>query len=406
MKARILTVRNVCKTFRLYRKPSDLLKEVLLRRCLHQRHNALDAVTFNLHAGETLGVLGKNGAGKSTLLKVLTGVMIPDSGHIERRGRITGLLELGTGFDRALTGLQNITGNGLLLGMSHAEIAERCDRIVRFSELGRYIDEPVRTYSSGMIMRLAFAIAIHADPDCFVVDEALSVGDGHFQQKCMKRIREFSAQGGGIVFVSHDLNAVRMLCDRTFVLDRGRVVHEGSAEDGVNFYNRLMAEMQADDYELSAEGRCNRAYGSGEVLIEAANLVGERSHSSTVAAGEWCELSVRLREVRKVPRVTLGFLVRDRFGQDVFGTNTEHLQEPLAPLRRGSTLVRFRFCANIAPGKYTITLAVHSDEHHLHNCYHWCDNWINFEVAGSLLPAFTGLAFLPTAFYGTEGCES
>ena len=394
----MLTVSQLSKSFRLYRKPSDRLKELLTGRQCHRRHAALDKINFTLRRGETLGVLGKNGAGKTTLLKLLTGVMIPDSGTIDFQGRMTGLLELGTGFDRSLSGAANIIGNGLLLGLSYAEISSRRDQIVRFSELGRYVDDPLRTYSSGMIMRLAFAIAIHADPDCFVVDEALSVGDGHFQQKCMKRIREFRERGGGIIFVSHDLNAVRMLCDRALVLDCGRVAFEGSAEDAVHHYNRLMADMQADDYELSLQGRADRGYGSGEVIIEFASLIGERSKSATVSSGEWCDLIVHLRMVKTVSQATLGFLVRDRFGQDVFGTNTDHLQQELGLKPFGTTSVCFRFCANIAAGKYTITLAVHSGEHHLHDCYHWCDNWISFEVAGSRLPGFSGLAYLPTDF--------
>ena len=171
----MIRVSALSKTFRLYRKASDRLREILWRRPFHTEHRALENISFTVEDGETLGIIGQNGAGKSTLLKVLTGVLLPDAGQVEINGRITGLLELGTGFNMEMSGLDNIYGNGLLLGMSRTEIDARRDAIAGFSELGRFIHEPIKTYSSGMVMRLAFSIAIHAEPKCFVVDEALSV---------------------------------------------------------------------------------------------------------------------------------------------------------------------------------------------------------------------------------------
>ena len=189
----MIEVNGLSKRFKMYGRPSDRLKEVLFRRSFHHSHLAVNDASFRVGSGETLGIIGKNGAGKSTLLKLLTGVLQADAGDIQIDGRMTGLLELGTGFDMELSGLQNIISNALLLGMTMDEIRARREDIVAFSELGDYIGESLRTYSSGMIMRLAFSIAIHADPRCFVVDEALSVGDAHFQQKCMRRIKEFRA---------------------------------------------------------------------------------------------------------------------------------------------------------------------------------------------------------------------
>lgn len=392
----MIKVSQLRKAFRLYDKPSDRLKEMLLRRPYHRSHVALDGVGFQVEQGQTLGVLGKNGAGKSTLLKILTGVMLADSGHIESTGRMTGLLELGTGFDRNLSGLRNITANGLLLGMAPAEIAERQADIIAFSELGRYIHEPVRTYSSGMVMRLGFSIAIHADPQCFVVDEALSVGDGHFQQKCMRRIREFSEKGGSIIFVSHDLNAVKMICDQALVLDKGKVVEHGSPETAVNRYNRIMAEMDEQEYQIELERKSASGYGTREVTIEGASLLGQNSAASTVASGESVTLTVQLKAQQTVGEVSVGFLIRDRFGQDIYGTNTYLLGQPVRLQAGESRSLQFRFPASIAPGKYTVTLAAHSEANHLEQCYHWVDNLIQFEVAGRIVPGFSGAVYLPT----------
>ena len=220
----MLTVENICKGFRLYKSPSDRLLEIFLRENRHSYYQALDNINFQLGPGQSMGIIGSNGAGKSTLLKLLLGVLIPDSGKIMLKGRITGLLELGTGFNPELTGLENLRTNALLIGMSESEVTEKTEEIIDFSEIGLFISEPLKIYSSGMIMRLAFSIAIHANPDCFVVDEALAVGDAYFQQKCIRKIIEFRESGGALIFVSHDLNAVRLLCDRVLVLEKGKIL--------------------------------------------------------------------------------------------------------------------------------------------------------------------------------------
>ncbi len=209
----MIKVEGISKQFKLYRSPADRLKEIVYRRKYHKDFVALDNISFEVKNGETLGIIGQNGAGKSTLLKILSGIVIPDSGTIQVDGKVTGLLELGTGFNAEMTGLENIYMNGTLIGMTKEEIGQKKQAIIEFSELGDFINEPIKTYSSGMTMRLAFSIAIHADPTCFLVDEALSVGDAYFQQKCMRKIQEFRAAGGSIVFVSHDVNAVMMLCN-------------------------------------------------------------------------------------------------------------------------------------------------------------------------------------------------
>lgn len=391
----IVQVQDISKGFRLYGKPSDRLKEILLRRSYHQRHEALRGVSFEVRPGETLGILGKNGAGKSTLLKLLTGVLLPDSGTIACHGRIAGLLELGTGFDFNLNGIQNIRINGLLLGMTEEQINQLRDDIIDFSELGKFIHEPLRTYSSGMVMRLAFAIGIHANPHCFVIDEALSVGDGHFQQKCMRRIRQFKQQGGAIIFVSHDMNAVKMLCDEVIVLDQGCVEYQGTPEEGVNHYNRLMSAE--DDREALAEQEKAREvnqYGNRQVVCEQVSLTGNDSGVDTLTCGEQALIELTLKAHQAVDDLTVGIMLRDRFGQDLYGTNSHYLDSPLALMSDETKKVRFSFNMRLAPGKYTLTLALHSQHDHTEECYHWWDNAVSFEVAGVKGSPFAGVCDL------------
>lgn len=387
----MLEVENVCKEFKLYNRPWHRLKEVVMRRSFHRTHKALDNISFRVAGGETLGILGRNGAGKSTLLKMLNGVLLPDAGQIKITGRVTGLLELGTGFDPNLSGLQNITGNGLLLGMTRQQIEERRQAIVEFSELGEFIHEPIRTYSSGMNMRLAFSIAIHANPDTFLIDEALSVGDGHFQQKCMRRIKEFRANGGSIIFVSHDLNAVKMICDRAIVLNEGKIVADGDPEDAVNLYNQLLG---ADEEQYSERELVEAGYGSRLVILEDVTFCGQNSQSSILASGDAGTLDVTIAAQSDLPDVSLGLMIRDRFGQDIFGTNSHYLSFPIALVKGERKHLRYSFPMRLAPGKYTITLALHDGADHTINCYHWRDNAIGFEVAGIIGTFFAGVCDL------------
>ncbi len=386
----MITVTNLHKRFKLYKKPSDRLREIIWRRSFHQNYEALRDISFTVAAGETLGILGKNGAGKSTLLKIITGVLLADGGNFQVEGKITGLLELGTGFDADLNGLQNITSNGLLIGMSMTEIAAQKQAIIDFSELGDFIYEPIRTYSSGMIMRLAFSIAIHANPRCFVVDEALSVGDAHFQQKCMHRIKRFRQEGGSILFVSHDLNAIKMLCDRAIVLDQGVVVADGSPEDAVNHYNRLIADLEEQSQ------RQEMGYGSNEAEITAVKLWGQDSRGRVVTAGEKTHIEISFKINTPIEDLTVGIMIRDRFGQDIFGTNSHHLGLDFEPQRDIHYKALFELDMDIAPGKYTLTVALHSRENHIELCYHWRDNIETFEVAGTRGHIFSGVCRLPT----------
>ncbi len=396
----MIRVRNVGKQFRLYRRPADRLKEIFLRRPLHHDHHALSDVSFEVQSGQTLGIIGHNGAGKSTLLKMLNGVLLPDTGSIECGGRITGLLELGTGFNYELTGDRNIENNGLLIGMSPTEIAERRQAIIDFAELGEFIHEPLKTYSSGMVMRLAFSIAIHAEPDTFLVDEALAVGDAHFQQKCYRRIREFRERGGSIVLVSHDLNAIKMLSDQVMLLDHGKVMEIGEPEGVVNVYNYLVARQGESNAQLTATAGANPEYGTGQATLLGVELIGLDSGASTVTSGERIRCVVRYQVNEVLPDLTVGILMRDRFGQDIFGTNS-HLMGQTVPLEPGLWQAEFEMDMDIAPGKYTLTAALHSEINHLEACYHWKDAAANFEVAGIRGSIFGGVCRLRPALQVT-----
>lgn len=398
----MIHIQGLNKTFKLFPRPIDRLLEAVTGKCRHVSHHALKDISFQVAPGEVLGVLGRNGAGKSTLLKLLTGVLLPDSGSIQIEGRITGLLELGTGFNAELSGLQNIQANGLMLGMSHEEIDAKRSAIIEFSELGNYIDEPLRTYSSGMTMRLAFSIAIHAQPRCFLVDEALSVGDGYFQQKCMKKIREFKESGGSILFVSHDLNAVKMLCDRAIVLEDGHVAFDGDSDDAVNLYNRVMAR-EAEEEEGRHRHRQAGAYGSGEASVVSGVVMGADSRGTTISSGEKLEIRLVLEAREDIQDATLGLMVRDRFGQDIFGVNTFQLGQTIELTAGETREAHLVLDANIAPGKYTITVALHSREHHLDDCYWWCDSYLQFEVAGYRNHLFSGVCQLPMDISLTPG---
>lgn len=387
----MIEVNAVKKTFKLYHRPADRLRELVFRRPYHTPYTALDNISFQVRPGETLGIIGRNGAGKSTLMKILNNVLLPDSGTVISHGRVTALLELGTGFDASMSGLQNIRANGLLLGMTEAEVVRRRDAIIDFAELGQFIDEPLRTYSSGMTMRLAFAIAIHADPETFLIDEALSVGDGNFQQKCMRRIREFRQDGGAIIFVSHDLNAVKMICDEVMVLDHGKMVTQAAPEEAVNHYNQILAGEHRDKDTLS--GR-DSGYGSYKVKISCAEATGKKSGGDILSSGEELILGVEMESDIDVAALTLGMMIRDRFGQDIFGTNSHFMDFPISIKAREKCKITLTMPMSLAPGKYTITLALHEGADHTNECYHWWDNALHFEVSGIKGHNFSGICNL------------
>ncbi|WP_232508095.1 ABC transporter ATP-binding protein [Desulfobacula toluolica] len=372
------------------------MKEIVLRRCYHKEFPAVSDVSFQVQNGETLGIVGENGAGKSTILKLLTGILIPDSGSIHITGKITGLLELGTGFNAEFSGIDNIIHNATYLGLSRPEINEKLDMIIEFTELGEFIHEPIKTYSSGMVMRLAFSVAIHAEPEAFVVDEALSVGDAYFQQKCIKKIREFKENGGSIVFVSHDMNSVKVLCDKAILLNKGCVVEYGVPEAIINSYNFLIAQRSCGQEIKYREKQTSSGYGNHKVMIEQVDLLDENNNRSEVLmSGHSANIKVRLKGHEAMDDLTLGIVIRDRFGQDIYGTNSYYMKKQISIQPGQILIVTYAFEAfNLGPGKYSITLAIHKGADHIDECVHWIDGCAVFEMVAGDNYFFTGLVRL------------
>lgn len=387
----VIRVRHLCKSFRVYHRPLDRLREKFTGRTLHHEHRALHEIGFDLAPGEALAILGANGAGKSTLLKLITGILLPDSGEVRTCGRIAGLLELGTGFDGNLTGLQNVRANAGLLGLTPREIEAGLPEIVAFSELGEYIHAPVRTYSSGMVMRLGFSVAIHTRPVCFIVDEALSVGDARFQQKCLLKIQAFRRDGGSLLFVSHDLNAVKVLCDRAIVLDHGRVSYDGEPQEACLVYQKQMMQLGVQAAAQSSSAR----YGIGAVRIVAAHLESANGASGRFASGDTATLRVQLDADVDTQTLSLGLMIRDRLGQDLFGTNT-HLLGQILDLRKGqSRELRFDISLNLGPGQYTLTLGLHDRNSYTDEVQDWWNDSLIFEVDYAGRPDYVGVCPLP-----------
>jgi lipopolysaccharide transport system ATP-binding protein len=364
-------------------------------------HWVLRDVSFRVLPGEAVGIIGINGAGKSTLLKIITGTTQPTTGGVELTGRVAAMLELGMGFHPDFTGRQNVLMAGQLLGMSAEEIRGLMPHIEQFAEIGDYIDQPVRVYSSGMQMRLAFSVATARRPDILIVDEALSVGDAYFQHKSFDRIREFRAAGTTLLIVSHDRQAIQSICDRAILLDGGRVAKEGPPEAVMDFYNAMLANRQNQEVvqAIRSDGRIETVSGTGEATVTGIALldVNERPVEQ-VDVGAPVTLEVAVAVHAPVPRLVLGYMIKDRLGQVMYGTNT-HLKElPLVDMPSGAKVVyRFAFRANLGPGSYSVATALVSSETHLVNNYEWRDLALLFTVSNMSREYFAGSVWLDPA---------
>jgi len=394
-----LSVKNICKEYKIYPSKWARLKSLMFPGVkTHSVKRVLDDISFEISPGESVGIVGINGAGKSTLLKIISNITNQTSGEVVVEGRVAALLELGMGFHPDFTGRANLYMSGQLIGLSRGEIDRLMPSIEDFSEIGSYIDQPVRTYSSGMQVRLAFSLATAVRPDLLIVDEALSVGDAYFQHKSFERIREFRAKGTTLLIVSHNRAAIQAICDRAILLSGGKIVSQGKPDIVLDFYSALLAERQQEliSQRTLADGSIQTTSGTGEVEISSVVLQNESgSRVDVVEVGTPVSLVVDVLAVQPVSRLVLGFLIKDSLGQPVYGINTHRLDKPVDDLCAGDRYrFRFEFPASIGKGNYSVSLSASRLDSHLDKNYHWIDRALIFSVINTRLCDFVGVAML------------
>ncbi|MGD0498991.1 MAG: ABC transporter ATP-binding protein [Bryobacteraceae bacterium] len=382
----MVLVQNVSKLYRLYDRPADRLRELLPGApSLHTDFWALRDVSFAVEKGETLGLVGPNGCGKSTLLQIICGILQPSSGRVVTRGRVAALLELGAGFNPEFTGRENVILNGEIMGLSRTAIEKALPSIEAFAEIGEFIGRPVKEYSSGMYVRLAFATAIHVEPEILVVDEALAVGDAVFANRCVRKFEELRERKVTVLFVSHDLGLVKQLSDRAILLLNGRIAAEGAPNDVMNRYIGLVLAQQETN---KSDGRLHASFrhgdGASEILsIDVLNASGESV--TAVTSGEPITVRVRARfhDAKSDPMV--GILIRTRIGMEVYGTNTRIEHVRLGDLEAGDELqVDFHVECWLTPQQYTLTVATQNADGTSHD---WLDDAVAFDVVDARVAA-------------------
>ena len=407
-----IRIEGLGKAYKQYYSQWGRLLEWLVpfSRPRHRLKWVLQDISFEVKPGEALGVIGINGAGKSTLLKMITGTSQPTSGSVQLSGRVAALLELGMGFHPDFTGRQNVFMAGQLLGMNLAELSALMPDIEAFAEIGDYIDRPVRTYSSGMQMRLAFSVATARRPDVLIVDEALSVGDAYFQHKSMDRIRRFRKAGTTLLIVSHSRDAIQSICDRAILLDQGRLALQGPPDEVMDFYSAMLAEREHSTIrqERLANGKIRTVSGTGEaevVDIGLINAAGRRVE--LVDIGSVVTLEIRVAIKVDIDRLVLGFLIKDRLGQALYGINTHRLGQALEDLCAGEeVLYRFAFPANLGKGNYSIATSLSRFDSHLDTNYEWRDFAAIFHVINARKPEFVGCVSLDASLQIDRGQAS
>jgi lipopolysaccharide transport system ATP-binding protein len=401
MTAAVLSVHELGKFFRRYPGRWSQLWEIVSGRQTHVPHWVFRGLSFEVGAGEAVGVVGRNGAGKSTLLKLLTGLQEPSEGSVQRRGRVSAILELGVGLHPEFTGRENARQLALVQGLSEGESEALLPEIEGFAELGEYFDLPVHTYSSGMQMRLAFSAATAVRPDLLIVDEALAVGDAYFQHKCFERIRALRDAGAAVLLVSHDPSSIRTMCSRALLLHQGELVEDGPSSQVLEVYNQLLApDASLQQRSLAGAGAGRRA-GSGEVQVESVELRQQGEVRHVLVSEQAAELVLDVRVHQAVPAVTLGILVRDRLGNDVFGTNTHHHGLEIDG-RPGRLRIHWRLQGfHLGPGHYSLTVAAHAGAAHSAGNYDWWDRCLTFQVLSAAGPASIG----PASLGLTVACE-
>jgi len=399
-------VKNLTKIYHLYDNPQDRLKEALhpFKKSYHHDFYALKDVSFDIYRGETVGIVGKNGAGKSTLLKMITGVLTPSSGQIETRGTIASLLELGAGFNPEMTGLENIYLNGTLMGLEREEIERKLDAILAFADIGEFIHQPVKMYSSGMFARLAFSVSINVEPDILIVDEALSVGDMAFQMKCFKKFQEFQEQNRTILFVTHALDTVIRYCNRGMVIDEGKLICDADAKTAVDTFKKVLTgtlhstvstdSVEVKKTEVLKERRLRDYFDDHGELDSYGNMRAEiidfglqDEENQPVKALDYdapFTIVMRVRFHADVEEPIFAFTVKDTKGLEITGTNTMMKHHHTGHYKAGDEItVMFTQPANLQIGQYALSLGCVGINESGIVVYHRLYDAILFEVIGS-----------------------
>ncbi|RJQ27166.1 ABC transporter ATP-binding protein [Candidatus Parcubacteria bacterium] len=375
----------------------ELVTGGLYRR--HQERWALRGISFQVRPDEAIGIIGQNGSGKSTLLKILTGTTLQTEGTYHLSGRIAALLELGLGFHADFTGRENAIMSCRMMGLTKEESEAVIPEIIDFSELGDYIDQPLRVYSTGMQMRLAFSSATAVRPDILIIDEALAVGDAYFQHKCMKRIRSFKKQKTTLLFVSHDAASIKSLCDRAILLNEGSMVHDGQPDVVLDYYNGMIAKKSKDEQIRQVEndfGKITTRSGTGQARIVEVEMMDEEGRPARAyQVNDKAKIRCRIKFYDTINNPTFGFIIRDRMGNDVFGTNTHHMDLKGDSFVPGDEIeIVFTVELQIGYGNYSVCTAVHEGSVHVENSYDWWDQCLVFEMIPNNSYHFIGCAAL------------
>ena len=377
-----IQVTDLVKEYKLYANNRDRVADAFSPKSRKHRFTekrALNHVDMTVYKGETVGVIGTNGSGKSTILKIITGVLSPTSGTVQVNGRISALLELGAGFNMEYNGIDNIYLNGTMIGFSEDEIKEKLPAILEFADIGDYIYQPVKTYSSGMFMRLAFAVAINIDPEILIVDEALSVGDVFFQAKCYRKFEEFKKNGRTVLFVSHDLSSISKYCDRVVVLNQGDKLGEGSPKERIDIYKQvLVGQYNADETtdRTQKNGESSEVkvldYGSGKAKITSYDIKDDKGISnSTILKGSTCTIIMEVEFFEDVKAPIFAFTIKNKYGVEITGTNTMFEKAFLEPCKKGDKKkITFRQRVDLQGGEYLISLGCTGYEGNDFTVYH------------------------------------
>lgn len=385
-----INVENVSKNYHVYAKPEDRLKQFVASKLsstgkrYYKDFWALNPVSFQINRGDSVGIIGRNGSGKSTLLQIICGTLTPTTGQVTKSGRVAALLELGAGFNPEFTGRENIYLNGSILGLSRKEIETLLPEIIAFSEIEPYIDQQVKTYSSGMFIRLAFSVAIHSSPEILIIDEALAVGDVFFQQKCFERLKKLKASGITLLFVSHDVTSVKLLCDRAILLHQGQMLKIGDPKEVVNEYIRVNSKsddtiqkviapassepepepqggLDFDESKGSSNSSEEYRYGNRAAAIYDFGVYDDQGNliEGSIQNDQNIEIRLKIEFGESVKNPVAGFYIKDRRGIELYSGNTHYLNSPLGPQQAGTVVqVSFKQVISLAPGEYSLSLGL------------------------------------------------